>query len=133
MTKTLGQGSSATPDTQLARPKGRPRKPAEQQLQARRMVRLSHADNARITERAAAAGLSVSAYLRQMALSGSVTVAPPSPLDFETRQELRRIGVNLNQIAKAMNAGRQVPPAALAAATAKLDAIFDVLLTDMAD
>ena len=60
-----------------------------------------------------ASGLTKSEYLRRMALSGRVSVrrseskakTPP----FELINELRRIGVNLNQAVRKLNATDQMP------------------------
>ena len=76
------------------------------------------------------AGLSVSEYLRRAALGQTIKAPAPSGLDFATTHELRRIGVNLNQMAKVMNSGGQVPPASLDEAMQKLDALFERIFTE---
>ena len=53
------------------------------------------------------------------------TVIQSHAPDLETLEELRRIGVNLNQIAKALNAGREDLPASLVLACDKLDALLE--------
>lgn len=67
----------------------------------------------------------VTAFVRASALGKSVTVQKSTAPDFVTRNELRAIGVNLNQIAKAMNAQKTVAPTELLDICAKLDHLFD--------
>lgn len=93
-------------------------------------LRLSPAEMAAIQERADKAGMTMTAFARSAALSRKLPSAPVSSVDFETRAELRRIGVNLNQIAKAMNAQRNALPASLVATCANLDALFDRIMPD---
>lgn len=66
--------------------------------------RVSESDRDQIKQRAAAAGLSISAYVRHMALSGRVTVQNRQTGDQpETARQLLKIGNNLNQIARGGN------------------------------
>jgi hypothetical protein len=75
-------------------------------------VRLSVEDCVQVVDKVEQAGLSVSEYLRRSALNQAIKApAQQSGLDFEARNELRRIGLNLNQMAKVMNSGGQGPPA----------------------
>lgn len=110
----------------MARPKMNPTERRTAQLG----LRLSPAELAAIQERADKAGMNVTAFTRAAALSRKLPAAPASTVDFETRAELRRIGVNLNQIAKAMNARREALPASLVATCARLDALFDRIMPD---
>ena len=61
-------------------------------------VRVTAAEAAELRERAQAARLSMGAYLRRRALGQRVRIAA------ELR-DLNRIGVNLNQMARALNSG----------------------------
>lgn len=87
-------------------------------------LRISEPDAALMRERAQAAGLGLSAYVRRCALSGG---APPSAADVRELRpiytELRRCGNNINQIARAFNAyGIGGAPAAdVARAVAELE------------
>ena len=95
-------------------------------------VRLTVEERVSLIGKAEQAGLSVSEYLRRTALG--LTIKAPaiqSGLPFETRNELQRIGVNLNQMAKVMNSGGQVPPASLDEVMHKLDVLFDHIFTEM--
>lgn len=62
-----------------------------------------------IEERASAAGLSIPAYIRQRAVRDHLPIARPLRLGAAEYREVRRIGVNLNQIARALNRGEVAP------------------------
>lgn len=108
----------------MARPKSDPMKRRTEQLN----LRLSPVELAALQSKADAAGTNLTAFTRAAALSRKLPSAPVSSVDFETRQELRRIGINLNQIAKAMNARREALPESLVATCAKLDSLFDRIM-----
>ncbi len=78
---------------------GRPRKYTEGQEAPRATVRFSVAEYEKILSQAAAAGLSVSDYCRQAALTGEIKAAI-RPEVIPLLNELRAIGNNLNQIVK---------------------------------
>jgi len=88
-------------------------------------VPLSPVELAKLKAKADHAEMNVTAFVRAAALGQDVIVRKSSAPDFLTRDELRRIGVNLNQIAKAMNASRDALPASLISACEKLDLLFD--------
>ncbi|WP_108676687.1 plasmid mobilization protein [Acuticoccus yangtzensis] len=115
----------------------RPVKDPFEQRSAQVNIRLTAAERAVLEARAHAAGTSMTDFVRQAALGGKGKgrrkTPEPVPValsesDFALRNELRRIGVNLNQIARVLNADGVVPPEALAAVAEKLDRIFDRLL-----
>ena len=68
-------------------------------------VRVTEAEETELRERAQAARLSMGAYLRRRALGQWVRSAVERRLGAEELRELNRIGVNLNQMARAMNSG----------------------------
>lgn len=105
----------------MARPKI---DPAQKRTESVR-VSLSPVEFAALNAKADAGETNVTAFVRAAALGKPVTVQKSTTPDFATRDELRRIGVNLNQIAKAMNAGKAVPPAVLTSVCEKLDVLFD--------
>ena len=72
-------------------------------------VRLTEAEAEVLRERAQAARLSVGSYLRRRALGQRVRVAAERRLGAAELRELNRIGVNLNQMARAMNSGSAAP------------------------
>lgn len=72
-------------------------------------IRLSDEEFERCREKADALGLSVPSYLRKLAIHQKVK-PPRAPLvdregALEIARELRAIGVNVNQLAKRVNAG----------------------------
>ena len=109
----------------MARPKIDPAKRRTESVR----VSLSPVELAKLNAKAEEAQTNVTAFVRASALGKSVTVEKSTSPDFATRDELRRIGVNLNQIAKAMNAQKTVPPSALVTVCEKLDRLFDQWLS----
>ena len=84
-------------------------------------VRVSGAEKADLRTAAKEAGITVSEYVRRRSLGRPVTARA----DRETRVLLRRIGVNLNQLARAANtSGTPTPEAPL---TDALDQLRRVL------
>ena len=73
-------------------------------------VRVTAAEAAELRERAQAARLSMGAYLRRRGLGQRVRMAAELRLGAAELRELNRIGVNLNQMARAMNAGAVAGP-----------------------
>ena len=73
-------------------------------------VRVTEAEAEELRERAQAARLSMGAYLRRRALGQRVRMAELRLGAAELR-ELNRIGVNLNQMARALNSGAVSSPA----------------------
>ena len=73
-------------------------------------VRVTEAEAEELQERAQDARLSVGAYLRRRGLGQRVRMAAERRLGAAELRELNRIGVNLNQMARAMNAGAVAGP-----------------------
>ena len=73
-------------------------------------VRVTEAEAEELQERAQAARLSMGAYLRRRALGQRVRMGTERRLGAAELRELNRIGVNLNQMARAMNAGAVAGP-----------------------
>ena len=94
----------------------RPRLGDEERRRRTVGVRVTEAEAAELRERAQAARLSVGAYLRRRALGQRVRMAADRRLGAAELRELNRIGVNLNQMARAMNSGAVSPPAETQAA-----------------
>ena len=88
----------------MSRPKKDPTDRRTEQVN----LRLSPVELARLSEKADRASTNVTAFVRAAALGRPVPVRETGSLAFEDRQELRRIGVNLNQIAKRMNEYKSV-------------------------
>ena len=73
-------------------------------------VRVTEAEETELRERAQAARLSMGAYLRRRALGQRVRLgAAELRLGAAELRELNRIGVNLNQMVRAMNSGAAAP------------------------
>ena len=94
-------------------------------------LRLDDAEQAKLDERASASGLSTGAYLRAAALGGAgVRAKPRASVDrlllARANADLNRVGNNINQIAHAMNAGRD-PPHVLAEAMTDLRDVLSAL------
>lgn len=88
--------------------------PRRQTYAIRLTVRVTEAERRRLGDRARGAGLSASRYLVE---AGLAATDPPDPAERATLEaalfHLRKVGVNLNQIARRLNAGDRPPPAAL--------------------
>ena len=93
----------------------RPRKPEAERRSRTIGVRVTTAEAAEIAERAGAARRTTGGYLRRRALGQPVRELVVLRLGAEERVELHRIGVNLNQIARALNSGASAPDGTLEA------------------
>ena len=108
----------------MARPKKDPTHCRTEQVN----IRLSPTELSRLQEKADTAQTTLTAFVRAAATSKPVRAMPSSSEDFELRAELRRIGVNLNQIAKSLNARQEAMPSSLVRSCEQLEAIFDRML-----
>ena len=72
-------------------------------------VRVMEAEAEELQERARAARLSMGAYLRRRGLGQRVRIVADRRLGAAELRKLNRIGVNLNQMARAMNSGVAAP------------------------
>jgi hypothetical protein len=90
---------TTAPTVKDPRKGGRPRKYAEGQEAPRATVRFSQVEYQKIIRQSEAAGLSVSDYCRQAALTGEIKAAI-RPEVIPLLNELRAIGNNLNQLVK---------------------------------
>ena len=72
-------------------------------------VRVTEAEAEELQERAQAARLSMGAYLRRRGLGQRVRIVADRRLGAAELRALNRIGVNLNQMARAMNSGAAAP------------------------
>jgi hypothetical protein len=90
----------------MARPKKNPG-----ELKAEFLAfRLTPSERLEIEEAASKAGMSAAAYARMLTLSRRVPIRQHSTLDHAVFDQLRRIGVNLNQLTRLANATGQIPP-----------------------
>jgi len=105
----------------------RPKKKTDERLSSRLpTTQCTPDDLATIRVNAARTGMSVTSYIRHIARYGEVVIQERDH-DFQTVDQLRRIGVNLNQLTKVANATGEVSPALQTVCT-KLDAILDHIL-----
>lgn len=88
----------------------RPRKPAHDLSSEVIRFTVRPAEYLRIQHAAAAAGTTLSQYARSMVLKGRIVVKQTRGLDHEAFEQIRRIGVNLNQAVKVLNATGRMPP-----------------------
>jgi len=88
----------------------RPRKPLEERHSEIVRFTVRPVDYALILGAAKAARMTVSEYGRTMCLRGRVVVKKTRELDPDTYDQLRRIGVNLNQAVKKFHSTGEAPP-----------------------
>jgi len=90
---------------------GRPKLSPENRRDCQTTVLYTMQERAELERRAASVGLTLSEFIRRRTLGVPL---PPQGADRQTRDKLAtsllRIGVNLNQIAKNVNAGRHASP-----------------------
>src|SRR5258708_6579697 len=103
----------------------RPRKTPEEKREDPLNPPLTTAERAEIARNAAILGVSPSEFVRRLSLNS------PLPAAWAVQRHvaalavaLLRLGVNLNQIARHMNAGRGAPPD-LSALIARIEALLD--------
>lgn len=72
-------------------------------------VRLTGEEEVAMQQQATAAGLSLTNWIRHKLVTGKFPVPKQSPLTLSIYQELRRIGINLNQATHRLNHGEYVP------------------------
>ena len=112
--------------TERTGPAGRPRAAWDEARTATiPPVRVTPDEMDTVREQAARAGLSVSAYVRRVVLEHRVAAAR-SGADAAALADLHRVGVNLNQMTRRVNATGAVPPE-LRAALAEVRAAVEKL------
>ena len=122
-----GTGFISGPDAATQAGRGRPKKPPAESRTAQLHVLVTPAERSAVHRAATDAGLSVSAFVRRRALGQPIAARA----DAQARAALRRVGVNLNQLARAANvAGTAGTPAGVGPAlAAKVEAVLaEVLL-----
>lgn len=91
-------------------------------------IRCTITEKALIYARSKKAEMSLSEYLRQMALKGEINIRQ-SATDFEAVQQLRKIGINLNQQTKKFHQTGFMPYE-LKALWPKLEALLTEMMKD---
>lgn len=87
----------------------RPKKQPGERRTRRINPRFTPAEHAQVEQAALRAGMSAAEYARAQTLKGRVTLQSHRTLDPAAFDELRRIGVNLNQLARIANQSGRVP------------------------
>lgn len=110
----LSQGSNATPDTQLEEFGAVMKRKRATKLEPKRSeiisYRVTPEEYLRLQLTADSAGMSVNEFARNQAVKGKVLISEqPRPMDTATLIQLKRIGTNLNQIARAVNSDLPLP------------------------
>lgn len=88
---------------------GRPEKSEKDALSSRIAFRVTADERQQVEAAAAAAGVSVSNYARALVLTARPPRRPRGQASATALAELNRAGVNLNQIARALNRGGSIP------------------------
>jgi hypothetical protein len=109
---------------------GRPVLREEEKRVVQVNIRLTTAEDRKVTVYAEAAGLTPANWIRQKVFTGRFPVMKVSPVDASLYRELHKIGVNLNQAVKQVHAGRSngVPLSILDELLAVQQAIIKALL-----
>ena len=87
----------------------RPKKLQEERLTERIKFDVRRSDFLHASQNAEKAGMSLTAYSRQQFLKGRVVIKKTRHLDYAAYDQLRRIGVNLNQIARKFHMTGKTP------------------------
>ena len=87
----------------------RPRKSTDERLSERIRFDVCRSDFLRAAQHAEKAGMTLTAYARQQFLAGRVVVKQTRQLDHDTYDQLRRLGVNLNQLTRRFNQTDELP------------------------
>ncbi len=93
----------------------------------RLIVRVSDEKQARVRAGAAKAGLRVSEYVRRMAVDGRIVVRRDSAYGMSLASQLKRVGVNINQLMPIAHLNGEIPPD-LVRLWGKLEGILDRII-----
>ncbi|WP_421754180.1 plasmid mobilization protein [Croceimicrobium sp.] len=107
----------------------RPTKNIEEKQSEVLRFRCTPSEKNSIQEKSSQVGLSLSDYMRAMALDGQIKIQQ-SKYDFELVHQLKKLGVNINQQTKKLNA-TGVIPIELKRVLPKLEELLDQLLEDV--
>lgn len=110
----------------------RPRKEEIEKRQVQMNIRLTKDEAATVESYATASGLSPANWIRQKVFTGRFPNLKLSPINAALFQELKKIGVNINQIAHKVNLGEMPGPYLRYQIELlnKLDKIFKLLTND---
>lgn len=98
-------------------------------------VRLTDAEHGKIEEAAKAADMSVSAFFRSLLLEGAgvrpILTRDDRLIMAALLEDMRKIGVNLNQVARALNSGKAVHPSELDINLANVQSIQAAVMLEL--
>ncbi|WP_416409811.1 plasmid mobilization protein [Agrobacterium rosae] len=98
-------------------------------------VRVTDAEREKIEEAAKAADMSVSAFFRSLLLEGAgvrpILTRDDRLIMAALLEDMRKIGVNLNQVARALNSGKAVHPSELDINLANVQAIQAAVMLEL--
>lgn len=98
-------------------------------------IRCTPTERDQVRAAATAAGITSAAFARRVLLAAATDRRRPdirsSPLHPEVRRELGRLGNNLNQVARALNSARGMPPAKLTALSEELGDVITELRLEL--
>ena len=83
----------------------RPRLDQDKKLSRRLSIRLNNAEQAQLLKAAQICGIPLGTLVRERLLKGDFPKAQAARVDLASYAELKRIGVNLNQLTRLANAG----------------------------
>lgn len=106
-----------------------PRAKKETTRSRRLVVRVSEEEHSRIHANAKSARLRLSEYLRRIALEGQIVVRQQTAYGASLVFQLKRIGVNLNQLMPYVHEEGKVPPEMRSLWT-KIEALLDKVLRE---
>ena len=86
---------------------GRPRVGDQNKRVVQLNIRLTEEEHEKVTQYSQASGLSPANWMRRKVFTGKFPPVKLSPLDASVYRELKSMGVNLNQIAHAINQGEE--------------------------
>lgn len=108
----------------------RPRKQVEQKRTRVIAFRVTDDEYASIERRAHKADIDIGDFVRHAALRKRITKPQTAPANFEAVDQLRRIGVNFNQIARALNSGGGGLPSSFHALCERVEALLGTLFAE---
>ncbi len=88
----------------------RPKKSADERLTKRVKFDLTRTDYSKALQSANDAGMTLTTYARQQFLEGRVIIKQTRKLDHAVYDQLRRLGILLNQLTKTANATGKISP-----------------------
>lgn len=98
-------------------------------------VRLTDAEHGKIEEAAKVADMSVSAFFRSLLLEGAgvrpILTRDDRLIMAALLEDMRKIGVNLNQVARALNSGKAVHPSELDINLANVQSIQAAVMLEL--